>query len=496
MASSESQGKTIALVVFVVLWFGSSVAAYVFWQKWDAAFQEADKQQKAAAQAGSELSKSKANFTSLAEKMIFDKDKLAPEALIAKIDTELKPDMPKNPPSNIAKALEPVTNYPNYQAALKTTHDLLREFSDQIAKLDKDKKELEEQLKSARAQYSAENKKFQDLAAAAAKDKLTEVANFEGVVKEKSVDIENTQRRLSATMSQLAQASLDNKRSTDKLTQENRELRDNLTNVRRQEDQKSQIKFQHVDGKVVELTDGGRSTVIDIGYAEGLLTGLTFGIYGRDRGGNPNELPKAACEIVRIIDDHRSVAKLSLEQLNNPVLPGDLLYNPVWSPGDKQGIAFVGVIHLGRGNEDESDAFKKLVEANGGKIDSYMDLATGQVKGNINVKTQWLVIGDIPEPDEKTSDTYDKSKTELFSKLSKASSTMREAAKSNGVRIISLRNFLTYMGHNNPERTIPGGREDLLYKKGPPRLEKEDDSRPPPRKSAESKAPAKAKSGM
>ena len=89
------------------------------------------------------------------------------------------------------------------------------------------------------------------------------------------------------------------------------------------------------------------------------------------------------------------------------------------------------------------------------------------MKGNLNVNSRWLVIGEIPEI--KDSDTQERK--DFIINLRKAEQELRKEASVNGVPVINVRNFLTFMGKQQPQTTVFAGEERrYLYGKNRPAL--------------------------
>ncbi|MGL4461357.1 MAG: hypothetical protein ACRC1K_04330, partial [Planctomycetia bacterium] len=249
------------------------------------------------------------------------------------------------------------------------------------------------------------------------------------------------------------------------------------------------------DGSVVAVTDAGRKIYIDVGLKQGVRAALMFGVYGLDVGGNPLQYPKAAIEVSEVLDQNSSVARLIFASVSDPILPGDLLFNPIWSIGDNETIAVAGVIDLtGDGRPDNAE-FKRVVEENGGRVESEIEIDTGKLRGQINVRTGWLVIGeplkapaDAKPEDEARVKTYNDSMQ-----------SMRVNAGDAGVRVINARNFLSYLSYNLPTRQGSAAAEHLAAYVQPRRQAKAMPAAPgaaapadvaPPVNSEENMAPA------
>jgi hypothetical protein len=233
-----------------------------------------------------------------------------------------------------------------------------------------------------------------------------------------------------------------------------------LERVRSRERSKENNKFDLEDGEIVQTQSGGAEAYLNIGRLDGVLEGLTFGVYGKDSSGFIQSLPKANLEIIRILGDGRSLARVFDYDISNPVQGGDKIFNPVWNRGKKLGIAVIGIVDLDMDGRPDNEEFYRLVEQFGGQIDAKIDFKTLRAVGRITVDTAFLVEGKTLEPsDEKTYETEDAKK--LREVLLKASGTFLTQAKDAGVRRVNVQNFLSFMGYRAVRKLEKAGEEDV-----------------------------------
>ncbi|HUE13422.1 MAG TPA: hypothetical protein VMR25_04600, partial [Planctomycetaceae bacterium] len=143
---------------------------------------------------------------------------------------------------------------------------------------------------------------------------------------------------------------------------------------------------------------------------------------------------------------------------------GDPIYTPLWRAGMKEKFAFVGLIDLDNDGVSDRDVLHEIVAASDGEIVDEVDDqgARHPTAGNITVATKFLVIGKIPD--------YSQSKpteVEVHKKIADLKSKMVQEAQENGVRVVSMEDFLNYIGYD-PGRRIwrPGITEKWNLRSG------------------------------
>ncbi|NOX56831.1 MAG: hypothetical protein GXP27_20800, partial [Planctomycetes bacterium] len=179
---------------------------------------------------------------------------------------------------------------------------------------------------------------------------------------------------------------------------------------------------------------------------------------------------KGAIEVINVIDAHTSVARILEDDIYRPILPGDPIYTPLWSPGRQEVISFVGIIDLDGDGESDREELHDLVAGAGARIDNevlddgrriyYTDFPNHYVefdyesgRPGIDVHTKFLVIGQIPDVN---SVALEKEKDQIENIL-KHLDAMRKEARRQGVRIVSLNDFLSWIGYKPKRRLhIPG----------------------------------------
>jgi hypothetical protein len=467
MASAESQGKMIAAIVFAILFVAASVVAYVYYGKYDEAEQKFAGANQQAAQANNAANEAKRFYEELRSKTA-GKEGDTHETVMGLVNADMA-----SAASKLNEQRRTTKNaYDTYTNAMTYLHAELTASDERIRALEEQNTALESELKATKSKYDIEVAKAQQ----SQQEKEQELATESNKLLDQNRSLEGRIEELTRRYGQLRDQNEQLRRDLAKLdrdtSQKLAERETIISSLRTEDTLRDQIKFNGKDGSIVQVDSDGRQAYVDIGQEDGVQAGLTFGIYGRDVGGSPYQLPKANLEIVRILGPHRALGRVTGESAATPILPGDLLYNPIWDAGSRESIAYVGLIYLDDDKKDDGDEFRQLVQSMGGKVDAYYDIKNAKDVGKIDVNTGWLVVGEIPE--EGDTETLDPEKARLIKELQNAKTKMFTEARNNGVRLINIRNFLTYMGHNRPANRVAAGSEYRHFygKKRPPLVDK------------------------
>lgn len=226
--------------------------------------------------------------------------------------------------------------------------------------------------------------------------------------------------------------------------------------------------FDNPDGLIIWVNQRQRLTWINVGSADGLARQMTFSVFSQKQasafklqevasaeGGGTDRIArldaKGRIEVVRVLGAHEAECRILEDKVSDPILPGDWIQTPAWSPGQHLGIALVGGMDVDNDGLDDTELIKNLIRINGGTVDAHLR-EDGTLEGAITVRTRYLVEGKIPT-DATSADvkTFQDKLTDV-----------EEARKINGVEKVSVGEFLERMGWKPEEKTIGlGGRSDV-----------------------------------
>ena len=227
-------------------------------------------------------------------------------------------------------------------------------------------------------------------------------------------------------------------------------LKDKIDNLEK-------LSFEVADGVIRRVEHASHTVWINLGEKDFLKPRMTFSVYAKENQGvgRGAEDIKGKIEVTRILGDHMAEARVIDEDLYRPIVSADLIYTPLWSPGLVEKIAVVGTLDLDQDGRSDREQFHQMMAVAGCVIDNEVDDNGDRIppEGKITVQTRFLVKGDIPDlADISAEDEKDK-----ILKINAHLSDMQKEARSNGVRIIKLNDFLAYVGYHNKRRTfLPG----------------------------------------
>jgi hypothetical protein len=151
-----------------------------------------------------------------------------------------------------------------------------------------------------------------------------------------------------------------------------------------------------------------------------------------------NERIKGMIEITQVLGGGSAQARITGESqpVRNPIAKGDQLFNMALSSGEPEHVAYAGIIDLDGDGRPDNEAFVRILEKNNLKVDAYLDLKSGEIKGGIQWKTKLLIIGsDAP--------------------LVGGVKTMINQAHEKNVKLIDARMFLALIGVKPPRNPAP-----------------------------------------
>ena len=214
-------------------------------------------------------------------------------------------------------------------------------------------------------------------------------------------------------------------------------------------------------GKIISVNQQAGTAIVNLGSADGLLirtmfsvyhsgvTGLSFrtGPVGRDevycdvcmREVN-SDISKASVEVMRILGPHQAEVRILDDILTDPIMVGDVVYSPIWKPGQKLRFALAAGMQLpGTSTESGTEAIRRLIEMNGGAVDCWIDenaMDGAQViHGGISDLTNFIVINERVNI--------------LNEDVAREHKVLIEEARNRAVKAISLEELLRRMSWKN-----------------------------------------------
>jgi hypothetical protein len=354
----------------------------------------------------------------------------------------------------------------NSQNRAKETYESLlqkeRERSDGAEKLSaaaqQAKEAAEKVAKDATAGLKAERAAFDDKLQKMTKQTEVDMSKYLETIKELRAEI----TRMGENNDQIRKtASDDKKKSEDAVAKSNGKIKELLAQLGVKESNIQELKNKgqdlapkgwQTDWKIQYMDKTGQQPFINLGSADRVQPGLTFSIHARGPDGRPVADSKGSLEVVKVVGEHLSQTRmLAVKDRNSdPILEGDLLYNPNWSPSMRKHVALVGVMDLTGDGRDATYELIRNLDRYGVVVDAYVDPRDNTIKGKgITVQTDYLVQGVTSQELANASDRV----LESLKKREEESGKLIKAARENGVQLVSLGKYLDMIGYRLPRTT-------------------------------------------
>ena len=235
----------------------------------------------------------------------------------------------------------------------------------------------------------------------------------------------------------------------DEVTKERGEIQKKLDSLVRKLDEIQGDDFQYVQGTITEVVNGGDMVWINLGKADGLKVGVSFGVIDSDTSRVADAKVKARIEVVELSSDKLARCKVLTDRAPTTILRGDKIYSPLWQPGRKVEIALMGKMDIDGDGKDDRETVKALIIQNGGSV--ILDLPPGgKPTGALTVNTRWLVVGDDFKVQGK-----ELSKTDTEAGIERKK--IESQARALGISLINLDKLLGYYRGSGSNEVSPMG---------------------------------------
>ncbi len=380
----ESQGLQISLIIFVMLCVILGVTTYIYHQ-----------------QADTNLKATKAAEASVADAQ---KDKAAKEAEC----TELKRiiGMAERTTGDITEQFDKdmksySQNFPGdvlfYSPLLARMKETIDDRTGQILKLKSTLQDLQGRFELREAAKDAQmtqlSGKFSEVDARVAKIQT----DYNEAVSKTQADEANERATLEtikvASRTQVAKAETVAKAAQVANAETSKALKGTIEKIRGLERPNIDIP----SGEIKWVNAGNHTVWIDRGRADSLERQIKFGVYSADSTDVAKAVRKATIEVTRIIGDHSAEARILDDKISDPIMPGDKIHTPLWSPGEQNHFALAGIMNLDGDGRNALGTVRGLITMNGGVVDAELD-EQGNRTGEITANTRFLVLGETVDP--------------------------------------------------------------------------------------------------
>lgn len=211
--------------------------------------------------------------------------------------------------------------------------------------------------------------------------------------------------------------------------------------------------FETTQGLIRFVVSGGKVVMINLGSADALRPGVTFGVIDGEENRLQDASVKASIQVIKVDGPHLATARVvAIPEIENPIIPGDKVYSPFWAPGRRVKIALAGDIDIDGDSRPDNDAIKGQIKAAGAEVVAEIS-TSGSMIGKLDASVRFLVIGESPEVSNTASvEEAEQQKEELRKR-----GEMQELANQYGITIIPAWKLESYLRTIDDTLTTPLG---------------------------------------
>ena len=429
----ESQGLQIALIIFVLLTVMLGVSTYYGFNQFDQAQLKARAAEADKLKTEQDFKRAQDEANELKRLIGFaDTEKLDAISQAATQDMEVYAKTYPEPSKPYRKVLE-------YLAGQLKTR------TEELAAAKADDETLKRKYEGREAAKEPQLKVFQDAATKDHEDLLAQTGKFE----EHAAEIQKDKAALAARMTEISRKAEDDRKKyeaqTAKLVRQIQNYVTEVHSVKGEINKLTQTNFTAPLGSITQVNQAQGVVWISLGRADALNLQTSFSVYSGDSVSvDSKSVKKGSIEVTQIVDDHLAQARIINDKMNDPILPGDKIFTPVWSPGEQKHFAIAGFIDIDGDNRSDLDYVKNLISMNGGVVDAVAD-DQGNLIGAVSTATRYLVMGAPP-----TEVGGESKKLKTFSKLVGDADRL-------GIQKIDVKTLLQMMGNPSQPKVIHYG---------------------------------------
>lgn len=423
----KSQGVVITLIIFIVLTLALGVVSYFMAQGYKETFVKLTEAQKQLQTAEGNIRTLTGDVDKMKEKIGYPTE-METASLLEELETVLKnasgdqTETPKTCRAVIEGLFQNITRKNEELQAAVNERDSYKLMADNEEEKTRTQKE---EFDKTIAQLTEENQRRSNDA-----NQRYDELNSKNLALVK--ELETVKKEASVINRQYQDESADAKETVDLVAGINESLRTKI-------DELTDPVFEIPDGKIVYVDQLNKVVRLNIGKADGVRLLTTFGVFPQDSLEKGDIRPKGSLEIIRIVSDHESEARILTDEMENPFTPGDMIYTPLWKTGQEVKVALDYFLDVDRDNKDDLDLMINMINAAGSKVSAWID-DKGEIRGSVTPDVTYLVTSDdsifkILEEDHDLKD-------DMKAKIQKAHMKMINDARTNGVREIKLSEFL------------------------------------------------------
>ncbi len=426
----ESQTLQIFLIVFVMLTVIAGAAAFLGWKNYGEAKIEAADAQKKAQEAQQQASAAQADAAKL-KQMIGAATTDAVNAVQDEFNKEIQLYGATLPADKKA-----------YREVVKSLADTLQDREAKLGKEGIRNQDLENRLTTREQEALARIQKEKDRADKAEADRTAQKDTFDDDRK-KMKDLSNgLAGQLDKVKEESGAATAKLQASVDQYVAYLKRSREDVKLLRREKEEMTRPTFEVADGKIVWVNQRDGMVYINLGQSDALNQLTTFTVYDANTNDVTKATKKASIEVTKILGPDMAEARILEDKFGDPILQGDVIYTPLWKPGQQKHFVLAGVMDVDGDGKSDLELVRKLIQLNGGAIDSYWDgkmrasLTGRPEEPSMTSRTDYLILGTPPGPESPPA-------------LINDFTAMKTEAERLVIKQLSLRDMLAQMGYKS-----------------------------------------------
>ena len=438
MAKRESQGLLVAVILLVFFALLMCVFTYYFWSQSSRLHLELE-----AAENSMQDTNRVSGQRSLENQKLKEMLGLAPDEKIEAIEKQHTDDM------NLFGESIPAENR-NYHELPIYLVNAVRALGSKLDQANQTELQLKKEKQRALAEEQARTKQ--------AEDQLNKVsADMEGERAKFMEDRQAWKSRMDELQDEIKKSTRDAATKEEELatrirqqTEEIKGLALNNGNLARQLEEFKDQSFETPDGQIAWVNQKSRTAQLNLGRADGLQRQITFSVFDADENKLATAKKKGSVEVTRVLDDHRSEARIVDDDYTNPIITGDVVYSPLWQPGMSMRFALAGLMDIDGDGLSDRKLIKNLITLNGGIVVAEV-ADDGNRDGELSIHTRYLVLGERPRITQNVAAGATGALVEEYGRI------IREAEQF-GVQQLPVERLISDLGYRGSAKTVALGK--------------------------------------
>jgi len=310
-----------------------------------------------------------------------------------------------------------------------------KKYDDLVTELAKAREQLKAIAKTYDADITEHNNTISDLGGQLKKEHGEYLAKVEKLEKEFGQAAAELNRKIASLNQTLQVKQVEIQRKNARIAELEDKLRKGKGGVQ---------KLPQPDGTIMRIVDGTDRCYINIGAKDRVMLGLTFSVY--PASGIPKSGEGKGKIVVTKVGKNISECRIMEQRKDDPIIRGDLISNIAFDPNLVYKFVVEGEFDLqGTGQPTEAGAktVKALIKRFGGKV-----------VNELNVDTDFVVIGTEPPRPPKPAETAPPQVWQVYQeqmKVYRHYNDIKAAAVSLHIPVLNTNRFLAFIGYTAPK---------------------------------------------